>query len=221
MKIQVLYEDNHLIAVFKPAGILTQGDRSGDISLIDEVKKYLKEKHKKPGNVFLGLLHRLDRPVSGIVLFAKTSKGASRLSEQFRNQEIEKIYHAIVSGKPGNNKGVLVNFLKKDETKNKTLVFNGQKEGWQRAELFYEVLRSNKKYSLLRVQIKGGKFHQIRAQLASIGCPILGDVKYGAPFVLDDKSIALSAISLAFQLPTKKEIINIKVFSPDNWKKYL
>ena len=143
MKPDVLYEDNHLIAVYKPAGILTQGEKSGDANVMDEVKKYLKEKYHKPGSVFLGLLHRLDRPVSGIILFAKTSKGASRLSEQFRNQTVEKIYHALVSGKPKQNRGVLVNYLRKDEKRKKAMILKDKKPGANLAKLFYEVVASN------------------------------------------------------------------------------
>lgn len=217
MKIEVLYEDNHLIAVFKPAGVLTQGDMTKDANLMDEVKKYLKEKYKKPGNVFLGLLHRLDRPVSGVILFAKTSKGASRLSEQFRNHQIEKIYHAIVLGKPEKNRGVLIDYLKKDQKKKKSEVGEDGKP----AKLFYEVIFSNNKYSLLKVKIETGRFHQIRAQLAKAGFPILGDVKYGAPIFLPDKRIALYATSISFQTATTKEKKEIFIQIPAEWGKYI
>lgn len=212
MKITVLYEDNHLIAVLKPAGILTQGDKTHDINLLDETKKYLKEKYKKPGNVFLGLVHRLDRPVSGIVLFAKTSKGASRLSEQFRNHRVEKTYHAIVLGKPKKDREVLINYLKKNGDKKKTALSREKND--QLAELSYQVITSNNKYSLLKIKIKTGRFHQIRAQLSSIGCPILGDIKYGAPFALSNKSIALSATSIIFQTATAKEKVEISIAIP-------
>jgi len=238
MKIEVLYEDNHLIAVAKPAGLLTQGDETGDISLYDMVKDYIRIKKGKgsllAGNakprsvppsreggaatgVFLGLIHRLDRPVSGIILFAKTSKGAARLSEQFRNQKIEKIYHAIILGKPGRNKGVLTSFLKKDQKNKKSEIGKGEKL----AELFYEVISSNKKYSLLKIKMKTGRFHQIRAQLASVGYPILGDIKYGAPYSLPDKNIALCATSLSFQTATTKEKKEISIPIPTEWKKYI
>jgi len=218
MSLRVLYEDNHLIAVVKPSGVLTQGDITGDRCLMDEVKLHLKEKYKKPGNVFLGLLHRLDRPASGIVLFAKTSKGASRLSEQFRNRTIEKTYHALVLGKPKENRGMLVNYLAKDRQRKIAIA------GEDRAELFYEVISSSGKYSLLKIKIKTGKFHQIRIQLASAGYPILGDVKYGAPSPLPDKSICLCATSISF-LPAValaeegKKTISIPV--PADWKKYI
>lgn len=221
MKITVLYEDNHLIAVYKPSGVLTQGDETGDPSMMDGVKKYLKEKYKKPGNVFLGLLHRLDRPVSGIILFARTSKGASRLSEQFRSHKVEKTYHAIILGKPKEKEGTLINYLKKDEESKKMMIYKDEKPGLQKAELSYEVLASDKKYSLLKVRPKTGRFHQIRAQLSFAGFPVLGDIKYGAPSVLPDKSIALSATSLSFKLATKEEKKEIFVPPPDSWKNIL
>jgi 23S rRNA pseudouridine1911/1915/1917 synthase len=214
MKLEVLYEDNHLIATLKPAGVLTQGDDTGDISLIDEVRKYLKEKYKKPGNVFVGLLHRLDRPVSGIVLFAKTSKGAARLSEQFRNREVKKTYHAVVSGKPENNRGEIINFLEKDEKNKKAKVGEQGKE----AKLFYEVISSNDKYSLLKIKIEGGRFHQIRAQLSFAGLPIAGDIKYGSPITLKDKSLMLCATSLTFKTAVTKEEKNISIEIPKTWK---
>ena len=183
--VKVLYEDNHLIAVIKPAGIPSQPDKSGHISMLEEVKKYLKEKYKKPGNVFVGLLHRLDRPVSGIMLFAKTSKGAARLSEQFRNNEIQKTYHALIIGRPTKDKGVLVNYLGKDQKLKKAKEYADGKE----SILHYEVLQSDGRpvlsevegaegYSLLKIRIEGGKFHQIRAQLSLAGFPIVGDIKY-------------------------------------------
>lgn len=232
MKLDILYEDNHLIAVFKPAGLLTQADKSNDVNLMDEVKTYLKEEYKKPGNVFLGLLHRLDRPVSGIVLFAKTSKAASRLSEQFRNKKIEKKYYAIVLGKPKEKKGKLINFIKKDKEKNKAIICKNKIMGSQRAELNYQVIDSNDKYSFLKIKPKTGKFHQIRAQLSAISHPILGDVKYGAPFSLSDKSIALSANFLSFRSAAKKETPKqnkvrygarkkISIPIPVFWKKFI
>ncbi len=203
MKIKVLYEDNHLIGVFKPAGVLVQPDISKKACLMDEVKKYLKNKYNKKGNVFLGLLHRIDQPVSGVVLFAKTSKGASRLSEQFRNNEIEKIYKAMVIGKVEKKEGVLIDYIIKDEEKKKAII-SDKKKG-KKAELYYKVISSNDKYSFLEIRIKTGRFHQIRVQLSSIGHPIVGDLKYGAPFSLPDKSIALCALSLSFKTAVSKE----------------
>lgn len=220
MKLNVLYEDNHLIVVEKPAGMLVQADKTGDTCLMDEVKKYLKEKYKKPGNVFLGLVHRLDRPVGGVVLFAKTSKGASRLSEQFRERGVEKYYFAVVIGKPQGKSGTIVSFLKKDEKKNTVEVFSRETTGAKRAELFWEVVLSGEKNTLLKIKLGTGRSHQIRAQLASVGLPILGDLKYGAPKPLADKSIALFAASLSFHLATRDEVKTIELPWPREWKKY-
>jgi 23S rRNA pseudouridine1911/1915/1917 synthase len=221
MKLKVLYEDNHLIAVFKPGGVLAQGDKSGDISLMDEVKKYLKEKYKKPGNVFLGLLHRLDRNVSGIILFAKTSKGASRLSQQFRERSVKKIYHAIVLGKPKQKKANLINYLNKDESINKVVISKNEKLGFELVELFFETISSNDKYSLLKINLKTGKSHQIRAQLAFLGNPILGDKKYGAPFVLPDNQLGLCATSIVFKSVVGDGRKSISIPFPKEWKEYL
>jgi len=212
--LKVLYEDNHSIAVFKPAGVLVQGDIGGEKCLMDDVKEYLKKKYHKPGNVFLGLLHRLDRPVSGIVLFAKTSKGASRLSEQFRNHTVEKIYQAKVFGRPKKDRGTLINYLVKNEEKNFVKVFDKEVASSQRAELDYEVLESNGKNSILKIILKTGRSHQIRAQLSHVGCPIVGDVKYGAKEPLADKSIALAAVQLVFETATGGERREIKVELP-------
>ena len=217
--LKVLYEDNHLIAVEKSAGVLVQGDKTGDVCLMDEVKDYLKKKYQKSGNVFLGLLHRLDRPVSGIVLFAKTSKGASRLSEQFREHQIEKTYNAIVVGKLKENRGVLIDRLQKDIDKKRATI--SKKSEGKKAELSYKVISSNSKFSLLEIKTQTGRFHQIRAQLAAIGYPVLGDIKYGAPFALPDKSIALSAVSISFQTPTTKEKKEISIAIPAQWHSML
>lgn len=221
MKLNVLYEDNHLVVVEKPAGMLVQGDKTGDPCLMDEVKKYLKEKYKKPGNVFLGLVHRLDRPVGGVVLFAKTGKGASRLSAQFRERVVEKYYYAVVVGKMEKQNGDIVSFLKKDEIKNTAEVFDKEISGTKRAELFWEQVSPGKENSLLKIKLGTGRTHQIRVQLASINHPILGDVKYGAPKPLPDKSIALFAASLSFKLVTQDETKTIELPWPKVWKKYL
>ncbi|PIT88653.1 MAG: RNA pseudouridine synthase [Candidatus Magasanikbacteria bacterium CG10_big_fil_rev_8_21_14_0_10_36_32] len=205
MSVKVLYEDNHLIAVFKPSGVLVQGDKTGDVCLMDEVKEYLKEKYKKQGNVFLGLLHRLDRPVSGIILFSKTSKGASRLSEQIRNHKIKKEYQALVEGNLKKSKDILINYLLHDEKTNKTQVLNKEKTGAQYAELDYEVLEKRKKNTLLKINLKTGRHHQIRIQLSQIGHPIVGDKKYGAKTPYQEGQIALCAVSLTFQTATGGE----------------
>ncbi len=218
MNLQVLYEDNHLIAVYKPAGVLVQADDTKDGTLMDEVKYYLKTKYHKTGKVFLGLIHRLDRPVQGIILFAKTSKGASRLSEQFREHTVEKIYHALVIGKPKHERGTLVHYIKKDENVNKVEISEkpiGVKS--QRAELFYEVVKSNGKNSILKIKLGTGRSHQIRAQLSAMGYPIVGDIKYGAPAPLPDKSLALAATSLTFKTATGDEVRKVEVPMPKEW----
>ncbi|OGZ67031.1 MAG: hypothetical protein A3C58_00730 [Candidatus Staskawiczbacteria bacterium RIFCSPHIGHO2_02_FULL_34_10] len=237
--VKVLYEDNHIIVVFKPAGVLSQGDKTGDVSMYDMVKDYIKEtkaqkfqrnfvlgralnalsalEYKKTGNVFLGLIHRLDRPVSGIMLFAKTSKGASRLSEQFINHTIEKNYHALVIGKPNSNKGVLINKLGKDS---KLLKAKNYLDGVE-VKLYYEVVKSNEIYSLLKIKIEGGKFHQIRAQLSIAGFPILGDIKYKGGSWDNKEAIALCATELSFKAATEEKIINLAIGLPKEWKNYL
>jgi 23S rRNA pseudouridine1911/1915/1917 synthase len=202
---KVLYEDNHLIAVYKPAGTLVQGDKSGDISMMEEVKSYLKNKYNKPGNVFLGLIHRLDRNVDGIVLFAKTSKGASRLSEQWREHTVEKVYHAWVTGIVKEKSMTLVNFLLHDDNQNYTEVFDTEKPGTDRAELSFDLVKTEGEYSLLKVTLKTGRQHQIRSQLSHIGHPIVGDSKYGSTIRLPDQKIALTETSLTFNTATTDE----------------
>ena len=224
MKLDALYEDNHIIAVYKPAGVLVQGDKSGDKSLMDEVKEYLKEKYKKPGNVFLGLVHRLDRPVSGIVLFAKTSKGASRLSEQFRNNEINKTYYAVVEGKLESKRGKLVHFLKKDEESRKAIVSKSPGQDYDESELEYELIKSNGKYSLVKINLITGRFHQIRAQFSAMGHPVAGDRKYlpaGRQAMQSDTvlkgAIALCAVEIEFKTATTDEIKKLKISYPKEW----
>lgn len=225
MVLKVLYEDNHIIAVYKPAGILVQparfgGDKPGELSLMGEVKEYLREKYKKPGNVFLGLVHRIDRPVSGIVLFAKTSKGASRLSEQFRNNEIDKTYYAVVEGKLEQKNGKLIHYLKKDEEKRIASVSETALEDYDKSELEYEVVKSNKEYSLIKINLITGRFHQIRAQFSHIGHPIAGDSKYGSIEKMEDGSIALCAVEVEFKTATTNEVKNIKIDYPESWSKF-
>lgn len=214
MSLRVLYEDNHLIAVYKPACVLVQGDETGDPCLMDEVKEYIKETYKKPGNVFLGLLHRLDRPVAGIVLFAKTSKGASRISEQFRNRTIKKTYTAIIEGIPDRDECTLIHYLKKDEKKNKVTVYEQPTPEALRAELFFRIIRKKTDRAMVEVELKTGRPHQIRAQLSTIGCPILGDVKYGASQPLPDGSIALAATYLEFTTATGGERKSVTILPP-------
>jgi 23S rRNA pseudouridine1911/1915/1917 synthase len=214
MKLQVLYEDNHLIAVNKPAGILTQPDKTGDPSLMDEVKYFLKNKYEKPGNVFLGLLHRLDRNVSGIVLFAKTSKGAARLSEQIRKREFIKTYTARVEGVPEPASNTLIDYLLKDEENNFVSIVSEITPGAQRAELSYETLSTDGKFSILRIKLGTGRTHQIRVQLSDIGCPIVGDKKYGSSIELPERAIALTATELTFKTATTDEMQTIKIDFP-------
>jgi len=211
--LEILYEDNHLIAVNKPAGILVQGDISGDISLMDVIKQYIKKTHKKPGNVFLGLIHRLDRPVSGIVLFAKTSKGASRIGEQLRSRSIRKMYWALVHGKMKPPSGTLTSYIKKGSKGSRLTEEKDQTA--QKAILTYHTLYDKKNVSLMEIYLQTGRKHQIRVQLAEAGCPIVGDVKYGSPCALKDKTIRLMAKSLTFKHPTRNEIITIETPSPE------
>ncbi|MFT4579852.1 MAG: 23S rRNA pseudouridine1911/1915/1917 synthase [Nitrospinales bacterium] len=212
----VLYLDNHLIAVCKPAGILTQADDSGDESLMDQVKAWIKTEFNKPGNVFLGLIHRLDRNVSGVVLFARTSKGASRLSEQFRDKTTEKFYRAIVEGKPNPEQAPLSHHLRKEKNL-KSTVFRRPGKDMQHAELEYKTLNNYKGNSLLEIKLHTGRFHQIRAQLAFIGHPILGDKKYGAATPLPERQIALYAHRLIFKHPISKEKICVESPPPPFW----
>ena len=221
MDLKVLYEDNHLIAVYKPSGVLVQEDKTGDSSLLDQVKYYLKNKYHKPGKVFLGLVHRLDRPVSGVIIFAKTSKGASRLSEQFREHTVEKIYHALVVGKPTQEKGELTHYLQKNEKNNKVIISSQPFKDAQEARLHYEIINTKEKFSLLKIKLGTGRSHQIRAQLSEMGHPIVGDVKYGAPAPLPDKSLALCATSLTFQTATGEETKKIEVEIPKEWDNYI
>lgn len=192
----ILYEDNHLLAVVKPVGLLVQGDRTGDKTLLDVCKAYLKEKYQKPGNVYLGLVHRLDRPVSGIVLLARTSKAASRLSAQFREGRVHKTYLAVVEGRPRRSKGELVHHLAgRADASGRTRCVSTPFRGSRESHLTYRVLVDGDR-SLLQVEPITGRRHQIRVQLAAMGCPIVGDVKYGASEPLADHGIALHASRL-------------------------
>jgi 23S rRNA pseudouridine1911/1915/1917 synthase len=214
--LDILFEDNHLIAINKRSGELVQGDSTGDVPLPEKVKEYIKEKYKKPGAVFLGVVHRLDRPVSGVVVFARTSKSLERMNELFRNRETKKIYHAIVYGKPSKPSDTLIHWLIKDESRNKTTAFKKENNDGLRAELSYEIQRNIGGRSLLEVRPITGRPHQIRVQLASTGCPIVGDVKYGAETPNDDASICLHASRLEFIHPVRKEAITIAAAFPQN-----
>lgn len=214
--LDILFEDNHLVAVNKRPGVLVQGDATGDIPLSDLVKAYIKKKYNKPGAVFLGVVHRLDRPVSGVVVFARTSKSLERMNELFRNRETKKIYHAIVLGKPASQSGTLIHWLVKDESRNKTTAYRKEQDGALRAELSYELVGNSGARSLLEVNPVTGRPHQIRVQLSTLGCPIAGDVKYGADDLNDDASICLHASRLTFIHPVRKEELTIEAPFPEN-----
>lgn len=218
----VLYEDNHLLVINKPAGVLVQGDATGDIPLVEIAKEYIRKKYNKPGDVFLGVVHRLDRPVSGVVVFARTSKALERMNELFRNRDTQKIYWALVSTKPTRNEGTLVHWLMKDEKKNKTTAYSRENPNGSRSELNYQVIANKSGYFLVEVNPITGRPHQIRVQLASMGCPIVGDVKYGSEISSPDGSIGLHARKLSFIHPVKKEPIVISAKLPKNdwWKPF-
>lgn len=213
---QILFIDNHLIAVHKPVGLLVQGDSSGDPSLFEMTKEWLKFKFNKPGEVYLGLLHRLDRPVSGVVLFARTSKAASRLSLQFREHSICKIYKAVVHGKLWPESGKLEHYLRKERSL-KATVFPNPAPDAKRAELSYRTLEILNKASIVEIELQTGRFHQIRAQLSFSGCPILGDIKYRSTVTLPDNGIALFAHRLEFAHPVTGETIRIVAKAPQGW----
>ena len=218
--LEVLYEDNHIIAVNKKSSDIVQGDKTGDKPLSEYVKDYIKKKYNKPGEVFLGVVHRLDRPVSGVILFAKTSKALRRLNEMFREKKIQKTYWAIVKNKPQNTNDTLVHYLLKNQAKNKSLAFNREGNNALRSELSYELIHSLENYHLLEVSPKTGRHHQIRVQLAKIGCPIKGDIKYGFDRTNKDKSIHLHSRKIDFIHPVKKGPISITAPTPKDllWK---
>lgn len=219
----IIYEDSHIIVLIKPQGVPVQGDKTRDASMYDYVKDYIKIRYKKPGNVYLGIVHRLDRPVAGIMVFAKTSKAAGRLSEAIRARKFEKIYHAVVSGIPFEKEARLSQYLVKKTNKLNNIaqiVFEGT-EGAKLALLDYKVLASDniKNISLLEVKIETGRFHQIRAQLASQGHPIFGDIKYGwqASEDITEASLALFASSISFEHPTQNKLMSFSVNIPSHY----
>ena len=220
--LEILYEDNHLIAVNKRSGDIVQGDKTGDMPLSDKVKDYIKAKYTKPGEVFLGVIHRLDRPVSGVVLFARTSKALERMNEQFRERHTDKIYWAIVQDAPESPEGKLIHFLIKDESKNKSRAYTDERKGALRCELDYKFLSQSDRYTLLEVHPVTGRHHQIRVQLSSIGAIIKGDLKYGAKRSNPDGSICLHARKLSFNHPVTKEPVSITAPVPgDNlWQAF-
>jgi len=220
MQLEVLYEDNHIIAVNKRPSDIVQGDKTGDTPLSEFVKQYIKEKYNKPGEVFIGTVHRIDRPVSGIVLFAKTSKALARLNQMFQTKEIQKTYWAVVKNKPPHKSGKLVHYLKKNEAKNMSKAFLKETDGALRSELDYEVIAQSDTYSLLEVHPLTGRHHQIRVQLSAMGSPIKGDLKYGFDRSNKDASIHLHARKVEFIHPVKKERLVITAPAPNEqlWK---
>lgn len=219
-RLDILYEDNHLIAVNKAAGDLVQGDKTGDVPLPDRIKTYLKEKYNKPGNVFCGVIHRLDRPTTGVVLFARTSKGLERMNAAFKNRKTSKRYWALVEGELV-TEGTLEHYLKKNPKTNKAVAFKREETGAKHAKLSYTVLRAGERYTLVEVDLHTGRHHQIRAQFSSIGHPIKGDVKYGARRGEKDKSICLHAHSLSFEHPTTKLPVQIVAEPPASFTPFL
>jgi len=215
ISIEVLFEDNHLIAVNKPSGVLVQGDITGDISLDEMVKQYIRDTYKKPGEAFLGVVHRIDRPVSGVVLFAKTSKALVRLNKMFADREVKKVYWAITTARPELENGKLVHYLRKNQEKNISKAFNKEEKYTKYCELNYKMIAASDNYSLLEVYPKTGRHHQIRAQFGKIGCPIKGDLKYGAPRSNVDASIHLHARRLELEHPVKKEPLVIEANVPN------
>ena len=221
MKTQILYEDNHILIINKNVGQLVQGDKTGDKSLLELVKSFIKERDQKPGNVFLGLVHRIDRPTSGLVIYAKTSKALSRLTQMVKNREIKKTYWAIVPKEIIPQSQTLTHYLKKNEKNNKAIVYNKETDGAKKAILNYQIIKTLDNYMLLEIDLQTGRHHQIRAQLSKIGVPIKGDLKYGAPRSNPDGGISLHARCLEFIHPVSKEQINITAPTPEKdnlWK---
>ncbi len=211
----VVYEDNHIIVVNKTSSEIVQGDKTGDTPLSEMVKQYLKEKYNKPGNVFIGVTHRLDRPVSGLVVFAKTSKALPRLNEMFRNGEVKKTYWAIVKECPKETEGELVHYLVRNEKQNKSYAYDKEVKNSKKAVLHYKLIGHSQNYYLLEVDLKTGRHHQIRCQLAKMGCPIKGDLKYGFPRSNPDGSICLHARTVQFVHPVSKEMIRLTAPVPE------
>lgn len=213
---QVVYEDNHIIIVNKTCREIVQGDKTGDKPLSEMLKDWLKEKYAKPGNVFVGVTHRLDRPVSGLVVFAKTSKALSRLNEMFRTGAIQKTYWAVVKNRPEAPSGTLVHYLTRNEKLNKSTAYNSPRNGAQRAELDYRIIAEGDNYRMLEVDLKTGRHHQIRCQLAKMGCPIKGDLKYGAERSNPDGGISLHARRVCFEHPVSHITVDVTAPVPND-----
>lgn len=214
----VLYEDNHLIAVNKSSSEIVQGDKTGDEPLSETIKKYIKEKYNKPGDVYLGVTHRLDRPVSGVVLFARTSKALTRLNEMFKTQQVKKTYWAIVKNKPANPEGRLEHYLVRNEKQNKSYAHDKMVPNAKKAALKYKLIGQSDTFFLLEIELETGRHHQIRCQLAKMGCPIKGDLKYGFPRSNPNGGISLHARSVEFIHPVSKEQVSITAPVPEDEK---
>ena len=213
---EVVYEDNHIIIVNKQSGEIVQGDKTGDRPLSDIVKDYIKEKYQKPGAVFLGVVHRLDRPVSGLVVFARTSKALTRLNKMFAEGEVHKTYWALVKNAPQKTEDTLTHWLVRNEKQNKSYAYATEKPNAKKAILKYRLIGKSDNYSLLEVQLMTGRHHQIRCQLAAMGCPIKGDLKYGAPRSNPDGSISLQSHRVEFIHPVSKERVTVEAPLPDD-----
>lgn len=210
----ILYEDNHLLVVEKPVNVLSQADDTGDNDLLTMLKTYIKEAYEKPGNVYLGLVHRLDRPVGGAMVFAKTSKAASRLSDQVRTHKLQKTYEAIVHGKPTRAADTRIDYLWKDAKSNTSKVVDANNKDGKRCELSYNTIASNDTFSRIQIQLKTGRPHQIRVQLAHMGCPLFGDQKYGQAVNKPGQQLALWATTLRFEHPVTKEFMTFQSNPP-------
>lgn len=219
---QVIYEDNHIIAVNKTGSEIVQGDKTGDTPLSETVKQWIKEKYNKPGNVFIGVTHRLDRPVSGLVLFAKTSKALPRLNNMFRDGEIEKTYWAIVKNKPPHEEGELIHYLVRNEKQNKSYAYDIEKPNSKKAILKYKLIAYSQNYYLLEIDLKTGRHHQIRCQLSKMGCPIKGDLKYGYERSNKDGGISLHSRKAKFIHPVSKQEVEITAPLPEDklWNEF-
>ena len=213
---EIVYEDNHLIIVYKHSGEIVQGDKTGDVPLSEDVKCYLKEKYQKPGNVFLGVVHRLDRPVAGLVVFAKTSKALTRLNKMFRDGEVHKTYWAITKNLPPQPEGTLTHWLVRNEKQNKSYAYDHEVPHSKKAILKYRLIGQSDHYCLLEVNLMTGRHHQIRCQLAHMGCPIKGDLKYGAQRSNPDGSICLLAHHVEFVHPASKQLISLDSPLPED-----
>ncbi len=212
--LEVLHEDNHTIVINKRSGDIVQGDKTGDEPVSERIKRYLKEKYNKPGNVFCGVVHRLDRPTTGALLFARTSKALSRLNDQFRTKDVEKIYWAVVENMPPKESDTLVHYLQRNEKQNKSYAHLKEVPNSKKAILHYTLIAKSDNYFLLEIKLETGRHHQIRSQLSSIGCCIKGDLKYGAKRSNKDGSIHLHARRLSFDHPTTKERIVVEAPVP-------